>query len=119
MTCGPYGSSLLLQHIFPLSTAVFRAVKVLVFCDGWTSPDMSRAATRFLSYILLCFRLVDYGLDCYPLSQQGCAIHDLIIDIYYYGFEIGTALEKFNATWSSLVAAEEKRCDNLTAENIF
>lgn len=86
-------------------------------CDGWMSPDMSRFATLFLSYILLCFRLVDYGLDCYPLSQQGCAIHDLIIDIYYYGFEIGTGLEKFNTTWSSLVAAKEKRRGDLAAEN--
>jgi hypothetical protein len=24
-----------------------------------------------------------------PLLQQGCAIHDLIIDICYYGFEVG------------------------------
>jgi len=58
-----------------------------VFCDGWMSPDMSSAATLFLPCFVSDWLIT--GWIVIPLLQQGCAIHDLIIDIYFYGFELG------------------------------
>lgn len=41
----------------------------------------------------------------------------LLLTSIFTGLNQATDVEKFNATQSSLVAAKEKRCDDLAAEN--
>jgi len=87
LACVPYGWVCSCSS-FSLSVQLFLVQwRFFVFCDGWMSPDMSSAATLFLPCFVSDWLIT--GWIVIPLLQQGCAIHDLIIDICYYGFEVG------------------------------